>query len=162
MARVLLFSFFVSFTALSIAQNFHEKYEISEFINGTDFTIKRKAFRVFKNHLEKRNYKFDSGFRKEYKEELQGHPLALHIFKKYKRKSVSAYVINVTSALLVGAALSIFDHFLVGFITGLIGTQLYTFPFHISAKVNFIESLLIYDSEINDPTNTNSLKKKNI
>ena len=157
--RLLLFSFFVAFSFGFSAQNFHEKYEISEFINGTDFTIKRKAFKEFKNHLEKHNYQFDSDLRKEYKVELQSYPLALHIFKKYKRKRVSAYVFNVSSAFLVGAALSIFDHFLAGFTGGLIGTQLYTFPFHISAKVNFIESLLLYDSEINRLTDSKSPKR---
>ena len=49
MARVLLFSFFMAFSFGFSGQNFHEKYEISEFINGTDFTIKRKAFKEFKN-----------------------------------------------------------------------------------------------------------------
>ena len=68
--------------------------------------------------------------------------------KKYKRKKVAAYVINGASALLMGVALIPLDQFLAGFIGGLVGTQLYSLPVHLFAKVNFSESLLIYYSEI--------------
>ena len=127
---------------------FDTKYRISEFMSGPHSTQKLKMFKEFKNHLEKHNYHFDRKFREEYESELSNYPLALHFLKKYKRKRVSAYVINISSALLMGVALIPLDQFFVGFIGGLVGTQLYTFPLHLFSKVNFSESLLIYYSEI--------------
>ena len=149
--RLLLFSFFVSFTALSMAQNFHDKYEISEFINGTDFTIKRKAFKELKNHLEKHNYKFDSGFRKEYHNELQNYPYALKAFCKYRRKKISFYVVNTVIGLMIGGVTSAINFgdsgtFVLGTSFGWFGGLPLTSILNSSSKSNFIESLIIYNS----------------
>jgi len=128
--------------------SFDEKYDISSFMATANASNKLKMFKEFKIHLEENNYHFDSQFRKEYELELNNYPLALHFLKKYKRKRVAAYVINGTSALLMGVALIPLDQFLAGFIGGLVGTQLYSLPVHLFSKVNFSESLLIYYSEI--------------
>ena len=147
--RVLQFMFCL-FVCLSFfsQSTFDKKYRISEFMTGPHSTQKLKMFKEFKNHLEKHNYHFDRKFREEYASELSNYPLALHFLKKSKRKRVSAYVINISSALLMGVALIPLDQFFVGFIGGLVGTQLYTLPLHLFSKVNFSESLLIYYSEI--------------
>ena len=147
--RVLQFIFclFVCISFFS-QSTFDKKYRISEFMTGPHSTQKLKMFKEFKNHLEKHNYHFDRKFREEYASELSNYPLALHFLKKSKRKRVSAYVINISSALLMGVALIPLDQFFVGFIGGLVGTQLYTLPLHLFSKVNFSESLLIYYSEI--------------
>jgi hypothetical protein len=151
MAKVLLFYFFVSLTAFSIAQNFHEKYEISEFINGTDFTIKRKAFKEFKNHLGEHNYKFDSDFRKEYHNELQNYPYALKAFRKYRRKKISFYVVNTGIGIMIGGVTSAINYgdsgtFVLGTAVGWLGVLPITSILNSSSKSNFIESLIIYNS----------------
>ena len=128
--------------------SFDEKYDISSFMTAVNSSNKLKMFKEFKIHLEENNYRFDSQFRNEYELELNNYPMALHFLKKYKRKRVAAYVINGTSALLMGVALIPLDQFLAGFIGGLVGTQLYSLPIHLFSKVNFSESLLIYYSEI--------------
>ena len=56
MARVLLFSFFIGFTALSMAQNFHEKYDVGGFFEIADFTEPKTTFKKFKAHLESVSY----------------------------------------------------------------------------------------------------------
>ena len=151
MARVLLFYFFVGFSVFSMAQNFHEKYEISEFITGTDFTIKRKAFKEFKNHLDEHNYKFDSDFRKEYHNELQNYPYALKAFRKYRRKKISFYVVNTGIGIMIGGVTSAINYgdsgtFVLGTAIGWLGVLPITSILNSSSKSNFIESLIIYNS----------------
>ena len=151
MARVLLFSLIVFFSIGVSAQSFHEKYQISEFINGIDFTVKRKAFKEFKNHLEKHNYQFDSDFRKEYHNELQNYPYALEAFRKYRRKKISFYIVNTGIGLMIGGVTSAINYgdsgtFVVGTAIGWLGARPLTSILNSSSKSNFVESLIIYNS----------------
>tara|TARA_B100001287_G_scaffold123579_1_gene104128 strand:+ start:89 stop:550 length:462 start_codon:yes stop_codon:yes gene_type:complete len=146
--KVLFYTFFTSVCLSFYGQGFIEKYAVSEFMSQPHSEKKLKMFKEFKQHLKEQGYRFDHQFRREYEAELHNHPLAFHIFKKYRRKTISAYTINGASGLLMGAGLSIFDQFFAGFIGGVVGTQIYTLPLHLLAKINFIESLLIYYSDI--------------
>ena len=135
--KVILFILLVTISFNFFCQSsFNEKYDISSFMTTANSSNKLKMFKEFKIHLEENNYRFDSPFKNEYELELNNYPLALHFLKKYKRKRVAAYVINVASALLMGVALIPLDQFLAGFIGGLVGTQLYSLPVHLLSLIH--------------------------
>ena len=149
----LLFAF-IFISTFSFGQSFKEKYNISGFLNKThSMENNRKKFKEFKAHLQNLNLKFDYNFRKEYKRELANYPEALDLFKKYRRKKVSTYFIHGLTGLMMGGVMSAITFgdsgfFVIGFASGLIGPLPYTSVLNYFGKENFMDSLLLYHSEV--------------
>ena len=69
--------------ALSMAQNFHEKYDIDGFMEIADYTEPKSTFKNFKAHLESQGVRFDNVFRDEFEGALSNNPDAMAIYKMY-------------------------------------------------------------------------------
>ena len=95
MARVLLFSFFVSSTAFSIAQNFHEKYDIDGFMEIADYTEPKSTFKKFKAHLESQGVLFDNRFREEFENELVNYSEAMNFYNRYKKLNKNRKLLGI-------------------------------------------------------------------
>ena len=167
MARVLLFSFFIGFTALSMAQNFHEKYDIDGFMEIADYTESKSTFKKFKAHLESQGVRFDKLFRQEYESELVNYPGAMVFYEKYKRERIIGYTliglgVPVISLAMGGAIYAVtLGSESAGVISGVLTAALLTpsimGPVMKGANTRFLDSLLIYHSafkNLNDTNNT--------
>ena len=166
MARVLLFSFFIGFTALSMAQNFHEKYDIDGFFEIADFTEPKTTFKKFKAHLESQGVRFDKLFRQEYEAELVNYPGAMLFYEKFKRERINGYTliglgVPVISLAMGGAIYAVtLGSESAGVISGVLTAALLTpsimGPVMKGANTRFLDSLLIYHSafkKLNDINN---------
>ncbi|MGB1453576.1 MAG: hypothetical protein ACPG7H_08325 [Crocinitomicaceae bacterium] len=152
--RVLLFSFFVSFTTLSIAQNFHEKYDIDGFIEIADYTELKSTFKEFKTHLESQGVRFDKLFRQEYESELVNYPGAMVFYEKYNRERIIGYAVIGLGVPVISLAMGAAIYAVTlgsesaGVISGVLTAALLTpslmGPVMKGANTRFLDSLLIY------------------
>ena len=168
MTRVFLFSFFVCFTALSMAQNFHEKYDIDGFFENADFTEPKKTFKRFKAQLESQNVRFDKGFRDEFEGALVNNLDAMAIYKMYKNARsarITAGVIQIPIWIILGVPTYIlgewFDTPAVIPIYAVLGGAA-TLPLFIPNRfevLTFLDVLLIYHSSFKKQNVSNPLSK---
>ena len=150
--KILLLPFFAIFSLGLTGQDFYEKYDISGFMSQSNLTVEKRAFKNFKSHLKSLNYRFNSNFRKEYRNELLNYPDASRAFNKYRRKKISTYVIYGTTSLMIGGVTSAINYgdfatFALGSAIGWVGGLPFTSILNSSGKTNFINSLMIYNSE---------------
>ena len=168
MTRVLLFSFFVGFSAFSMAQNFHEKYDIDGFMVMADYTEPKSTFKKFKAHLESQGIRFDKLFRQEYEAELVNYPGAMLFYEKYKRERINGYIliglgVPVLSLTMAGAiyVITLFSESAAvsaGVLTAAILTPSLMGPVMKGANTRFLDSLLIYHSAFKKLNDTNNIE----
>ena len=157
--RILLAFIFIS--SLTFAQGFQEKYDISGFLSKThSIENNRKKFKEFKAHLQNLNFKFDYNFRKEYRLELANYPEALNLFNKYRRTKISTYFIQGLTGLMMGGLMSAITfgdsgYFVIGFATGIVGVLPWTSILNYFGKENFMDSLLLYHTEVEKKSTNN-------
>lgn len=168
MTRVFLFSFFVCFTALSMAQNFHEKYDIDGFMEIADYTEPKSTFKNFKAHLESQGVRFDNVFRDEFEGALSNNPDAMAIYKMYHNarsiRLISGAIGIPASWILCGGIIYIgvlLDApVVIPIFTALAGAA--TLPFFMPNRFEvlpFLDALLIYHSSFKKQNKSNPLSQ---
>ena len=166
--RVLLFSFFVGFSAFSMAQNFHAKYDIDGFFEIADFTDPKKTFKKFKAHLESRDIQFDNRFRDEFEGALANNPDAMAIYKMYKKQRavrlIAGRILIPTACIFLGGATYIGVVWeapaVIPIFTVLAGVV--TLPAFIPNRfevISLLDALLIYHSAFKKQYNLNPLSQ---
>ena len=166
--RLLLFSFFVSFTTLSMAQNFHQKYDIDGFMEIADYTEPKSTFKKFKTHLESQDIQFDNRFRDEFEGALSNNPDAMAIYKMYHNARSSRLISGAigipASWILCGGIIYIgvlLDApVVIPIFTALAGAV--TLPVFIPSRFEvfkFLDALLIYHSSFKKQNGSNPLSQ---